>query len=78
MRDRSILTQGSVRRMISGIRARSSTWPGDPQEYRSSRRPVPSGEMTANEPCAGSPPNSRRFARAPSPRPWGEMISGIS
>src|SRR6478672_1763994 len=34
--------------------------------------------MTANEPFAGSAPQSRAFACPVMPRPWGEMTSGIA
>src|SRR4051794_7250976 len=71
----SIRSHGRPAEAIDGIRARSLTCPGEPQEYPPSRRPWPSGLISAKLPFAGRPPHRVAFARPSSPRPWGEMAS---
>src|SRR5438034_5613530 len=59
------------------MRARSAIWPGSPHEKRTSRRPCPSGLTSAKRPRSGRLPQSSMFWTAPTPRPCGEITSGI-
>ena len=77
MRRWSMRSHGNPRSTSRGIFARSSICPGEPHEKRGSILPCPFGFTTANEPSAGRFPQSRAFVRPLSPRPCGEMISGI-
>ena len=51
--------------------------PGAPHENQCSRRPSPAGLMTAKPPSPGRSPQISAFSFSSTPRPCGEMTSGI-
>ena len=69
-------SQGKAAFAKSGMRARSSIWPRAPYEKYFSRRPIPSGLITAKRPTAGSRSKKAAFESPFAPRPCGEITTG--